>query len=143
MKEEEIEILGLKKLAEGKSYKQIKEEINNIDSFGKKIKVDKKVIEKQYKEIKKLKEQLEKQKKKIFNLKLKLDTKEPDKEKKNINLNDIKKIILLIRSENGLNKKDIYEILYFNNKKIDTILSFLKRNKLIEEKIISGTKYYK
>lgn len=143
MKREEYDILGLKKRAEGKSSKQITKEINNLENFGQQIKVDKKIIVKQAKQIEKLEEKIEKQNKKIFNLSLAVNSKETDENTtKNITLNDLKRIISMVKSEEGLGKKEIKEACNITHKKIGCGISFLLRNKLIEEKIKNGQKYY-
>lgn len=145
MKKEEIDILGLKKRAEGKSYKQIREEINNINNFSKEIKTDKKLIEKQYKIIIKLEKQIEKYKKKIFNLSLVKQSKRINSPRQSVELtlSELKKINYVIKDSNGIIKKDIKELCNLKEKKITRALSFLKRNKIISEVFLNGLKHYK
>jgi hypothetical protein len=145
MKQEEYDILGLKKRAEGKSSKQIIKEINDINNFGKQLKVNKKTIAKQDKQIIKLKREIEKQNKIIFNLKLEINSKEDNKGNtiKSITLNDLKKITSIVKVESGLEKKEIAEACGITNKKINCALTYLLRNNMIEEKTKNGMKYYK
>lgn len=143
MKKEEVQVLGLKKSKEGKSYSEIKEELLRVDDYCKEVKSDKKLIERLYKRITETEKKLERKNKEIFNLKLKLDAKDPEKDSKNLSLNDLKKIMMLIKAEEGISKKEICETLYFNNKKINCGLTFLVRNKLIEDVSKHSQKYYK
>lgn len=141
MKKEEIDILGIKKIHEGKSSKQIKEEINNLYNFNREVKSDKKLIVKQHKQIKKLERELNKNKKELFNLKLEQSMKPKDDE---LTLSDLKKVACLIKEENiGIPKAEIKSLCQIGNKKLDCGLSFLKRNKIINEVIKQGMKYYK
>lgn len=131
MKKEEKDFLGIKKRGEGKSYEQIKEEIKRVNNFSKETHYDKRIIEKLYNQVTRLKEDLSKSKKEIFNLKFSIKSNGQDKNE--ITISELKKISSLIKGENGISKEELQMTLGLYNKKIDSALYFLKRNKIIVE----------
>ena len=138
MKKEELDVLGIKKTKEGKSYKQIRKEINDLEGFQKETKSDKKIIVKQQRQIDKLENKIEKLNKKIFNLGLKSEIKET----KNITLGDLNKVIATV-SFDTVPKQEIKALCDLGIKELNCILNFLKRNNIVEESRKNGVTYYK
>lgn len=140
MKKEEFDILGIKKSKEGKSYGQIKKEINQLEDFQKECKSDKKVIIKQRNLIEKLGKKIIKLEKEIFNLGLRDDGE--DKESKNVTVGDLRKVVSIVLCDT-VPEQEIRALCNMDLKKTKIALNYLKRTNQIIEERTKGVSYYK
>lgn len=137
MKQEERDILGIKKKKEGKSVEQIREEIYYLDDFQREMKSDKKIIFKLNNDNEKLQKKIEALNKKIFNYELTKDTIQT----KAIRLGELNKIIALTDSDK-LPKSELRALCNMTIEKVNCATSFLVKYNIIEETIIKGAKFY-
>lgn len=142
MKKEEYDILGLKKLKEGKSYKQIREEINELESFQKECKSDKKIIVKQNNQIERMAKKIEKLQKEIFNLGLKGETDIEVIGSKKVTIGDLRKVVSVVSCDT-VPEQEIRVLCNMDLKKTKIALNYLMRTNQIVEERKSGVTYYK
>lgn len=135
MKKEEVDFLGLKKIKEGKSSKQIKDEIESIESFQKKIKYNEKSYIKQSEEIERLKDEINKLQKKLMNVEL------GDTLTRYPTIKEASRIITLI-TDSPSTKNKLIQTSTLTREKVDVIVSFILKHKIIKEQTKNGIKYY-
>ena len=143
MKKEEVEVLGLKKTKEGKSYREIKKEISNVMKTSNGIKLNERLLARKEREIMKLNKKIEKLQDKLFQEGLNKEMEQEKPNKKKVTLSQINKLLSLIKSESKTPKGELRDLVGLTKEQIDRALTFLKRNKLITEISNNGQKLYK
>ncbi len=138
MKREEKDFLGLKKRSEGKSYDQSTQEIRDLIEYQKEIKDTKKLLIQKDKIIDKLTKELDKVKKNAVSENLIV---KEEKGNKSVTLGDLNKILALL-ADTELPRGEVKALCLLTDAKIDCAVSFLKRHKLITERVSAGMKFY-
>ena len=130
MKREEVDFLKLKKIKEGKTYKEIKEEITELLKFQNGIKLNVKILAQKQKKIYDLEEKIKRLQERLQTsiLRKEVDLEDGD----NITLMKIKRTLNLIKS-GEITKIELRRLVNISERKMKIILSFLKKNKLIEK----------
>ena len=130
MKREEVDFLKLKKVKEGKTYKEIKEEITELLKFQNGIKLNVKILAQKQKKIYDLEEKIKRLQERLQTsiLRKEVDLEDGD----NITLMKIKRTLNLIKS-GEITKIELRRLVNISERKMKIILSFLKKNKLIEK----------
>jgi len=135
MKKEEIDILGIKKSKEGKSFSQIQKEINDLNNFQYNLCENKKVIFSQKDLINKQQREIDKLRKRVMELELSQSTKKED------NIGELGKILELTTNER-VPKQELRALCKLEKEKFEQIIKFLKKNRLVKEERSKGLFYY-
>lgn len=138
LKKEEKDFLGLKKHRQGKSCDEIKEDFYTLNNLDKTNKSKDKLIIKLQNELEKKEKELNKAKKEIFNLKL--ISSSSGKVKKDV-VGELNKFLSLVTGTE-LPEQEIRNLCQLDKERFKQIAGFLKRNKLISERISKGYKFY-